>query len=540
MALIWVPYGAFSPGGSAYGEQSAEALNVLPLYGGLYPAREKSSAIATVVDGPMTGAFAHAFPTGIGSAAYAGDAVTLFTGSKTKLYSVASGGGFVDLSKGGAYAAAVGAEPSGWRFASFGNDVWGVNTSDIAQRRTNNTGAFADGPVSTFKPSGRFIAPVREYMVIASLSNAGRSADEFVWSDANDATWYDDKTGSRPASLAGSKAIRSRPGQITGLTGGEYGVIYKRYSTYALQFTGGADIFRLDELSPGIGCYYPGSLIAARGADYFFGGDGFYRRSGLSAPEKISPPEIDQLFVDAARFNQRGFVHNAATTMAQEDDFLSGFEDRRTGCLFWLYANTYSGTANAENVLVYNPAVDLWTRLFGFGAFDLVRGVGVPESGTGATDLNNLNVALFDWDGTQSHYCTFSGTTLSAQVRTGRIRPGLSEGASADQVISIEGALPVFTVPESDSTNVLSSAPSVPQASVTITMATEPYFEAASDADGTVVSPRSETYDRLDADFRGLFPFSIQGAWADILIVLPAGAAWRRIEGCWVNVRIVP
>lgn len=519
--MISIPFGRFAPGGSVFGTQATEAKNVLPLYGGYYPMREQTKD-ASVADIPITGAFAHVYPVGAGLATYEGDKVTVIAGTRSALYEVTAAS-FTNISRGAGYGVALAARPAGWRCASFGNDVWATNCYDPIQRRTNNTGAFADGVTSTRSPIARFIAPVREFMVVTDY------ADSIYWSDINDATWFDDRTGARPASLAGSKALRSLAGQITGFTGGEFGVIYKRRSTYALQFTGGADTFRLDELSPGIGVALPGSLIKGRLADYFFGGDGFYRRTGLSAPEKISPLDIDQLFTDAGRFPGIGFRHAAITTMAQEDDLLTGFEDGRTGLLFWFYqTSTASGTYPMTAAVVYDPATTMWTRLDGAGAADanLIRAVSLPDTSVLATTDDNLGAIAFRVESGNSVRATFSGPTLAATLRTGRLNK--EDGGR----FKIKGAMPIFTTPESDKLTPTATPNPVANVTVTIRVSNEPYYEIQADADGTTISPRSESYARTDANDWAVFPVNLEGYWYDVQIDIPAGSSWHSFSSC--------
>lgn len=536
MPLIFVPAGAFAPGGSDFAGGLSDAVNALPAYGGLLAMQGPTAvSVVTVADAPVTGCYAHVFPTGIGTATYDSDAVTLFAGTKTNLYTAGTGG-FTAVSRGGGYAAAAGAEPSGWRGASFGNDVWFVNTVDVPQRRTNNAGSFANGVTSTFVPQGRFIGPVREFMVIASLSSVGGAADEFAWSDANDATWYDDRTGARPASLAGRKAVRSRPGQITGWTGGEHGVLYKRRSTYAVQLVGGTDIFRLDELSSGVGVALPGSLIQGRFADYFFGGDGFYRRAGLSAPEKISPTEIDQLFTDAFHFNDRGFVHPAIATMTQEDDILWGMEDALTGALIWFYSSSLTAaTTPLETAILHDPASGLWARYETQGNTLFARGMGVPLRHTTATGNDSMGLVYFEAAGLNSRISKFSGTTLGATFTSKRVRL-ISEGAEPSSFVRVRAIQPVFTTPYSAAADPVALLPgaAILGITATVTVANDPDFIVQADANGTQISPRSGVgVERNDFGLHGL---ELEGRWATIALTIAAGKEWRRFEGCWLHV----
>lgn len=541
MPVAFIPFNAFSPGGSSFGDQLSDALNVLPLYGGYFPIREKVVG-NEVTDSPVTGCFAHTFPSGIGSAAYQGDAATIFAGTPTKLYDTAANP-WTNLSRGGGYGAAT--FPGSWHFASFGNDVWATNGIDPTQRRTNNAGSFADGITSTFKPAGRFLGVVREFMIQASLSNAARFADEFCWSDSNDATWYDDRTGTRTASLAGSKRIVSRPGQLTGFVGGEFGIFFKRRSIHALQFTGGADVWRLDEISHGIGCAFPSSLIAGEDANYFFSGRGFYSQSGLYPPVKISPPEIDQLFTDGVHFGRQGFYHGSLATMAQEDDVIVGVEDWKSGLKFWFYSAGFAvgkQSTPLDAALVYDPQSQLWSRLAPLGGDDysINRLTAYPENGTEQTSVETVRLVLFtDEGGGVSARCGFSGQHAQATLKTQR-QPISFPDLTPTGRCRINGVLPIFTVPDVQAWSEFPVPVAVPNISITFRAANDPQFTSLADAAGTVISPRSEAYAVTDANEWGWFPHSIEGRLWDITVVIPEGGEWRNFTGVWVAVEEIP
>jgi hypothetical protein len=525
VAPIWIPFGAYSPGGSDFGQGLAEALNVLPLFGNYHPLRGLTGSVA-VTDIPATGAYCHVYPVNPGLATYSGDGATIFMGTKTKLYESTTTA-FNDLSRGAGYGAALAARPAGWRFASFGNDVWATNVVDPIQRRTNNTGAFADGVASTLKPVARFLAPVREFMIAVD------PYDTFYWSDENDATWYDDRTGTRPASAAGSKPVRSRPGQITGFTGGNYGIFYKRRSIFVLQFTGGDDIWRLDELSNNTGVALPGSLVQGRAADFFFGGDGFYTREGQTPPVKISTSAIDQLMIDAGRFSGKGFAHGSINTLAQEDDLMHGFEDGRTGLVFWFYQTSASGSTTPLNHgLVYNPADGAWTRLDGTDlSFDIARGVSIPDSSVAATTDDMLSTVIFQTKGTDTVRLTFSAANLAGTVRT------LRRNDTSSAKLRVKNPIPVFTVPDSDALTPTVTPTPIPNAAVTIRMANDPHFRVVTDADGGQISPRSEVYAQADAsELGGVYPNVLEGYWYDAQVDMPAASSWHALEGLWLDV----
>lgn len=540
MPVVFLDFGTnFAPGGSRYGGNLERAANVLPAEGGFHPffAQEffESGAGPTAA---VTGAHQHLYPTGAGTASYSGDALTTFAGTKTALYSL---GFWTNLSRAGGYAVPAGAEPAGWRMTSYGNDTWAANGFDILQRRANNAGLFADGPTSTFVPRPRFLAVVREALFAADFSaNAGGFADEIAGSDFNDATWWDDRTGTRPASLAFRKAIRSRRGQITGLLGGEHGRIFKRNSIHGLQFTGGSDIWRIDEISPGVGCSYPGSLVEGPdGMAYFYWGKRFWRQAGFSPPEPISTRALEDYMADTLYFPQRSMVHHTPTTMAKEDAVLRGFALGRQSVVGWTFANTLiDGTTDGwfqhDRGLIYSPDTGAWTEIDSQLNISLIASQ--PEV-LRATFSRTLDGAVgFHWDGTRTTLFQFIGPASIPATLTLLRQPILLAGETTPRNIKIKGYLPLFTRPDSDTFATPFPAPSPCDISVAITSGNEPLFRAELDADGATVSPVTEgplaraTYEN---DW-GWITSIAEGRWFDFTVTLPSGG-WRHFAGLFID-----
>lgn len=352
MGISFIPFDGWKPGGGYFGEGWSWASN---LYDGIepgHPWRVFTPAADSVAAGPMTGSYAHLWASGVGTGSYLPDAATVFAGSTTNLYSVApSTGVFTQISRGGGYAAA--GTPAGWRFWSIGNDIYAANWLDVPQRRTNNAGNFADAILSTFVPVPRFGAAIREHSVVANLNQAGRFQDELAWSDADNATNFDPPTGTS-TSIAGSKRLVSIPGQITGLLGGEYGLAFKRFGIYMLEYTGTSQVLRPSILSDSVGTCYPSSIIKTRHGVFFRGPDGFYQLDGLSKPARISPPGVDDYLLTFGPA-----VTNSPVAAWREDTQLHAFGFYGLPLIGWAFRQDLPASANDE-VLLYNPITGNW------------------------------------------------------------------------------------------------------------------------------------------------------------------------------------
>lgn len=545
MALAFIPFKDFAPGGDSMGDRLADAKNVIPLFGGYHPLRARVNA-AVVADHPILGAHVHTFPTGLGTSSYLADAARFYAGSRAKLYTVTPSA-WTDVSRAAGpppYAAA--GEPAGWRFASYGDDVWACNALNTFQRHASGAATFVDGPTSTFVPKPRFCGVVREAMIVADLSanGAGFYADQFTWSDFNDATWYDDKTGTRAASVAGGslgKRIRSRPGQITGFIGGEYGRFFKRRSIHAIQLTGGNDVWRLDEISPKIGCMFPSSLIDGEDGAYFFSGRRFYRQDGQNPPEPISTPEIEALFTDGIHYGDKGFFHAAMSAPSQEDNLMVGVEDWRTGIKFWFYTagfTLFPSSTPLNAAVCYDPQSGAWSRLTESdlaGGLEFMRGVPYPENGTELSSKETVRMIFFSDDGSSnSQWSSFSGEHEAGLLETKR-QSLVFDQLSPSGHYQIQAVLPVFTVPETSSWSDTVQPPvPVPAVTVAIQASNDMHFASVADADGAVINPRSAAYSQANADDWGWLSEPIAGRFFDVSLAFPAGAEWRNCQGVWV------
>jgi len=506
MPIVFVPFDGWSPGGSDFGEGWETALNIYPAYDSARPWRKFLAAGPGAVDGPMTGRHTHIWASGAGTGAYLPDAQTIFTGSPTKLYTVdPASGAFTSVSRVGGY----GPNMAGWRFVSIGNDIWATDAVDPLQRRTNNAGLFANGVVSTFKPQPRYITTVREHFVGANLSNAGRFQDEVVWSDADDATNFDPAPGgSTSTSLAGNKRLVSVPGQITGLVGGQYLLAFKRNAIFYGEYAGYPTIFNFDLLSSNVGTGFPSSIIVTRYGTFFVGPDGIYRITGLSAPQKISPPGVDQYLLDSTVTNEP----NSSFSFYgwQEDTQLVGFQSTAWPLVGWAFRNLWQDPGNVLAIL-YNPVTDSW------GQVQIEHPVGTQPTMVVERPYardNYAALAALTWDGTNSAYAELnSGGTVYGPLLALRFRPANLETALPQGQSTIKGVLPIFS-----RSTVLS-----PQVSVTPLL--DPF--------NTTGATETRTAAQRDV-VAGWYPFQTAGRFFRIVISC-AAEDFDSFEGCFVN-----
>lgn len=517
MAPVFIPFTGWAPGGGYFGEGWQTVLNLYPHVASWRPWRRFVGVGSGVADGPMTGRHVHRWAAPIASSTYVGDAQTIFCGSPSKLYTVnPTTGAFTDLSRspGAAYGAGAGTGPGGWRFADVGDDTWAANWFDVLQRRTNNTGNFADGVVSTFVPRPRFLATVREHLVVANLSNAGRFQDEVAWSDADNATNFDAPTATS-TSIAGSKRLIEVPGQITGLVGLRAGaMVFKRGGIFFLYYTGTTQVFQPDLLSSSVGTAFPSSIINSRYGVFFRGPDGIYQITGVSAPVKISPLEVDEIIMDQNLIN----LALGAQPPYKEDLQSFGFQSAGLPLIGWLLRFQNYGS---DQAVLYNPVSQQWSLVETSeidGETLRIPSV-VVERPSGANAYETL--AALTWNEATTEYAPLSSSgadTLAATLEL-RWRPANFEAAGKHHQSLLKEVLPIF------SKTSLVGAAITPEVKVDVML--DPFL-ATWGAQSVIPSSLRDT-------IAGWYPAQRAGRFFRVIIATTAGEDFSNFYGTWVD-----
>lgn len=511
MPISFIPFDGWKPSAGYFGDGWAGVSNLAPFYGDWRPMKKFIPAASTAAFGPMAGSHVHLWTAGAGTASYAGDQGTLFTGSKTRLFTVDGvSGAFTDVSKAALYGGGA-AQPAGWRFASVGNDIWATNWTDPLQRRTNNAGLFADGVVSTFKPLPRHIAVIREHMGAANLSNAGRFQDEFVWSDADDATNFDPPTLTS-TSIAGGKRLISIPGQITGLVGGQYGLAFKRSSIFYLEYAGPPGIFRPDVLSAYVGTMWGSSIIKSRYGLFFLGADGFYDIAGLAEPTKISSPGIDQFLLDT---NTSLLPTGLAV---DEDTQVQGFQFTELPLVGWAVRKI---SQEGSFYVLYNPATGEWSQ----GNLSFTGGTGVAQVVSALFHLPSTlvygSLAAVSFDNAVSRFAPLAANGAAGGVQAPvvnlQFRPANLDSTGQHGQSLVKGILPVFS----------KTSPTASPLTYSVTV------ESYRDPNGspTTEGPRAYT---LRNPVGGWYPFQSAGRFFRITINC-AAEDFSNFDGVWID-----
>lgn len=259
-----------------------------------------------------------------------GDTV-LFAAGTAKVFTVSPVGAFTDVS---------GATYSGTdriRFAQFGAQTIFTNDADKLQAfNVNSSTDFAD--LDSTAPVARFITVVRDFVVVANtLESTTRYSNRVRWSGINDETeWTYSQT-----TQADYQDIPDG-GNIVGITGGEFGLVFLDRSIVRMSYIGTPLIFQFDNISRGTGCLEANSIAQYQGVTFFLSDDGFYMCDG----QKVTPigsEKVDRYFFE--------------TLNLSDISTMSAAVDPIRKLVVW----NYPTSGNVRKLLIYNFKTGRWT-----------------------------------------------------------------------------------------------------------------------------------------------------------------------------------
>jgi hypothetical protein len=302
-------------------ESVSEANNVIPLavgYGPLKSAADYSGAASE----NLNNAFA----------AKLNNDVFVFAGGNTKLFQVDNSDlSLVDKSKSGGY---TGTER--WQFLQFGILALASNGSEKIQSfDVSSSTAFAD--VSSDAPVAKYITLVRDFVVAANIG-AGTSPNKVQWSGINDATVW-----TTTATSQSDYQILPDGGDITGIVGGEFGIVFLEKSIIRMSYIGSPLIFQFDTISRNVGCIEGNSIIQYGGTAYFLSDDGFYSTNGQTITS-IGAEKVNRYFFNNANIG--------------DIDSISASVNPERNLIIWNYGNASGG----RSLIIYNFETQKWSE----------------------------------------------------------------------------------------------------------------------------------------------------------------------------------
>lgn len=320
-----VPLSTFSPDQPALGNPgSIGATNVIPRQNSFGPLQSLGAFSDALADTPR------------GCISFAKDgAYYVFAGTATKLYKLnMATGAWEDVTRtsGGDYAVATG---DSWQFLLFGDFLIAMNGTDAAQRYdiTSDTDFVV---LAGTPPVAKYQAAVRQFIVTGNITSA---TSTIRWSEQGDATGW-----TIGDNLSDSQVLDAG-GEVQGITGGDYGVVFQRNRINRMDYTPSSLIFTISPVVEDRGCMAPGSIVRLDNVTYFLSDDGFYAFNGMTAVA-ISPERVSKFFFDDFDQNELDLVTSAI--------------DPLNTLVIWSYAGG-GNTGIANHLLIYNWAIDKWS-----------------------------------------------------------------------------------------------------------------------------------------------------------------------------------
>lgn len=274
-----------------------------------------------------------------------------FVGSDGIVAPLAATGAGLYLYSGGAWTSKYAtATTTRWQMAQFGDLVICVHGgAPVKYNIVSGTGGLLGGS----PPSAAYIAIVRDFVFLAGDASSNSTV---YWSAINNSEGWTVGTAQSDLQLIPDG------GKITGLIGGEYGLVFQRDAIHRFSYIGTPIIFQRDKVSDGIGCLAPGSLAQAGRRVFFLSQRGFYAfEDGTLTP--IGKGKVNETFL-------------SYYSRAELETSLSSAVDPARSLVFWCMPG---------RLWVYNWDFDRWSTI------ELAAIKGVSTTATSGVTLDDLD-----------------------------------------------------------------------------------------------------------------------------------------------------
>lgn len=336
-----------------------------------------------------------------------------FAGDATKLYKLDNiTWSDVSRASGGVYAVPT---DGNWRFTQFGTLAIAVNGVDDPQKfdlaAGTNWAALSGSP-----PVGTFIDTVRDFVVMARI---GSTRQRVQWSGIDNAeTW-----GTSATTQADYQDLPDG-GEIMGMTGGEFGLIFQESAIRRMTYEGVPTVFRFDKIAEQIGATIPNSVVGWGDLSFFCHRHGFYMVQGGQQLAPIGNDKIDRWFWSTF-----------------DEDYISRVTaaiDPVNKLYVVSFPSTSSTNGTPDTLLMYQWEAQRWS--YASVTCEMVYSA-LKQSGYTLEELDafgTIDTLLYSldslvWQGvknfllggfyTDHKFGAFTGSNLAAQIDTGDMQP---------------------------------------------------------------------------------------------------------------------
>ena len=304
---------------------STEAKNVFPAVNSYRPFKNITATSSNALTARGQGGRAFKSDSGV---------VSVFAGDVSKLYKLTSNA-FVDESGGTTFDT----EDNGyWDFIRFGEVVIAFNGANAPQAWTLDSSTdFA--ALGGSPPTFRHAAVVGNFIVTGfqpTLQN------KVQWSSFNSPTSWTVGTNQSDSETL------PEGGVITGVTGGQFGLIFQESRITRMDYRGGNVVFSFRRIEDNRGAVQGKNVIQVGNLVYFLSEDGFYVTDGSSS-RAIGANKVDRFFNDDLKFHLRERVRASY--------------DHVNKLVMWSYPSATGANSNTQNdkILIYHIASERWS-----------------------------------------------------------------------------------------------------------------------------------------------------------------------------------
>jgi hypothetical protein len=270
-ALVKLAFGDFLPDLPNHATNGVpSATNLYPSSGGYRPVGQWVQHTNALPSSPCRGAAAFVAPSG---------RVVLIAGTATKLYRQ-HGLGWAEIGTGYTLGPL-----NRWRFVQFGGFAIATNSVDAPLKinlETDAVTALAGSP-----PKFEALAVVNNFVVGTKANGA---VNMLAWSGENNAEWW------TFAQRKSDYQELADGGEITGIIGGEVGLILQRNAVRRMAYIGGNVLFRFDKISANAGCSSVHSVAQYGDLAFWHSFTGFKMWDGAQI-RSIGFEKVDSAFI---------------------------------------------------------------------------------------------------------------------------------------------------------------------------------------------------------------------------------------------------
>ena len=215
-------------------------------------------------------------PKGAASFVTAAGTTTILAGTDSNLYRL-NGSGWTSI-------ASALSSTARWAFAQFGSIA--ISTNGVDNIKKVDLSTFAAADLGGTPPKAKLVNVVKDFLLLGVVDGV---ANKMQWSGINDAeSWT---IGVNQCDYQ----ILPTGGEITGLLGGEVGIILQRNRVSRMTYVGDNLVFQFDEISNNIGCVSSNSVIQVGQLGFWLSDTGFVMWDG-AAITPIGQEVIDRTF----------------------------------------------------------------------------------------------------------------------------------------------------------------------------------------------------------------------------------------------------